>query len=461
MKKFLAFALSVTMLLGLTACGGDKEKDPENSTEVQEEITSLPEESTAAETATPTPTPTPTQTPAYRLQGTYGFNNGYALIRFYDEANRTYCAGFINEKGKLQNYVVSNSLDDYQSKSGYMYLNEQNALVIVTPKGKATALPLGDNVYRKAAGDGFTVIQEYKSGFDAVEYVYHIYNEEGKEVNSYSSGKDQCNVYYAGDKTFIFAHNDWSEDLYAYGGGAYYADVYFGENNSWLKDQVVTSTGYTFSAYTYQDGLLMLQGNSRGGGKNVHSGEFVYTDNKGSLTTITAPETLGNSPVYLGCSDGVVFFWGYANNQYTFCGYDTASKSWSDIYQGSYADKIVNTTPVVGDGKVAMVLRGADGKNYTMTLDKNMKEQLDAPVLGSPAKLYDGKTCVMESSTLHVYDRKGKDTAQIERYDTYANQMTDNGLVVGGQYQYFTLNGKEAFQVDFSSGKEVKLPTQG
>ena len=39
MKKFLAFALSATMLLGLTACGGDKEKEPENSVEVGEEIT--------------------------------------------------------------------------------------------------------------------------------------------------------------------------------------------------------------------------------------------------------------------------------------------------------------------------------------------------------------------------------------------------------------------------------------
>ena len=106
MKKFLAFALSATMLLGLTACGGDKEKEPENSVEVGEEITSIPEETTTTETATPAPTPSATQTPSYRLQGVYGFKGGYALIRFYDEANRVYCAGIIDEKGKLQHYVA-------------------------------------------------------------------------------------------------------------------------------------------------------------------------------------------------------------------------------------------------------------------------------------------------------------------------------------------------------------------
>ena len=76
MKKFLVLALSATMLLGLTACGGDKEKEPENSVEVGEEITSIPEETTTTETATPAPTPSATQTPSYRLQGVYGFKGG-------------------------------------------------------------------------------------------------------------------------------------------------------------------------------------------------------------------------------------------------------------------------------------------------------------------------------------------------------------------------------------------------
>ena len=136
MKKFLAFALSATMLLGLTACGGDKEKEPENSVEVGEEITSIPEETTTTETATPAPTPRATQTPSYRLQGVYGFKGGYALIRFYEEANRVYCDGIIDEKGKLQHYVADNSVDDYRSTKGYMFFSKDQALYMVTPKGK-------------------------------------------------------------------------------------------------------------------------------------------------------------------------------------------------------------------------------------------------------------------------------------------------------------------------------------
>lgn len=464
MKKLLAFALSASLLLSLAACGGkDDEKEPETS-DIATEETLLPEETStpeAAATSTPSPTPAPTPTPTYQLQSAYGFRGGYALVRFYDSANGVYCAGTIDEKGKLQAYVTGGSLDDYKSTNGYMYFNEENAFVIVTPKGKATSIPLGENLRSMAAGDGYAVIQEYKSGFDAVEYVYHIYNEEGKEVSSYSSGAKQVNnIYYAGEGTFLFLSSKRDDELYTYGYDAYYGDIYFGKGNTWLKDQVITNTGYGFQAYAYQDGLLMFQGNSRDGSNNTHPGQFVYTDSKGNVTTtITTPEALGNNPVYLACSDGVMAFWGYVNNKYTVCCYDTSAKSWSDIYQGSYADKIVNTSPVVGDETVALVLRGADGKNYTMALDKNMKELLDAPILGTPIKLYDGKICSLDGSTLHIYDRKGKETAQIERYNTSANQLAE-GIVTAGQYQYFTLDGKEAFQVDFSSGKEVKLLTQ-
>ena len=457
------------MLLSLTACGGkkDTEEDPRNTGTV--ETTPTPDVSsvetssptpTPAPTPTPTPEPTPTPAPSYQLQSAYGFTGGYALIRFYDSANGVYCAGMINEKGKLQNYVVGGSLDDYQSINGYMYFNEKNTLVIVTPKGKAASIPLGENIYTKAVGDGYAVIQEYKSGFDAVEYVYHIYNEEGKEVTSYSSGTRQANgVYYVGEKTFLFLSNQRDDALYTYGYDCYYGDIYFGESNTWLKDQVITNTGYGFQTYLYRDGLLMFQGNSRDGNSNTHPGEFIYADNKGNTTTITTPEALGNRPFYLGSSNGVMAFWGYVDNKYTVCCYDTTAKTWSDTYQGKYADKMVSTYPIVGDGCVGITLRGADGKDYTMALDKDVKELLDEPVLGTPAKLYDGKICAMDGSTLHIYDRKGKDTAQIERYSTSANQLAA-GVVTAGQYQYFTLDGQQAFEIDFSTGKRVELPTE-
>lgn len=470
MKKYLAFVLAVIMLLSLTACGGkkDTEEDPRNTGTV--ETTPTPDVSsvetssptpTPAPTPTPTPEPTPTPAPSYQLQSAYGFSGGYALIRFYDSANGVYCAGMINEEGKLQNYVAGGSLDDYRSINGYMYFNEQNALVIVTPKGKAASIPLGENIYTKAVGDGYAVIQEYKSGFDAVEYVYHIYNEEGKEVSSYSSGDKQIyNIYYAGEGAFLFLSGKWDDGLNAYGNGACYGDIYFGKNNSWLKDQVLTNTGYTFQTYAYQDGLLMFQGNTRGSSSNTHPGEFSFTDNKGNLDTITAPEVLGNSPWYLGCSNGIMAFWGYDGSKNVVCCYDTSAKTWSDVYQGRYVDKMVSTYPIVGDGCVAITLRGADSKYYTMALDKDMKELLDAPILGTPTKLYDGKICALDGNTLHIYDRKGNDTAQIERYNTSANQLAA-GVMTAGQYQYFTLDGKQAFtEIDFSTGRQVELPTE-
>ena len=120
---------------------------------------------------------------------------------------------------------------------------------------------------------------------------------------------------------------------------------------------------------------------------------------------------------------------------------------------------MVNRDPVGGDGYAAIALRGADGETYTMVLDKKAGEVWDAPLLGTPTAVRDGKVLVMDGSTVTIYDLKGKELGKIERYDTYTNQTSD-GPVVGGQYQYFTLEGKEAFTVNFDSGKEVKLPTE-
>lgn len=461
MKKFLAFALSATMLLGLTACGGDKEKEPENSVEVGEEITSIPEETTTTETATPAPTPTATQTPSYRLQGVYGFKGGYALIRFYDEANRVYCAGVIDEKGKLQHYVADNGVDDYRSTKGYMLFSKDQTLHMVTPKGKVVTHKLGDNLSVALAMDGYVIIQEYKSGFDAVEYVYHIYDDAGKEMATYSSGSQRLygnNIRYVGEKTFLFLTGERDDELKTYGYSSCYGDIYFGETDTWMKRQVITDTDNAFRDYTYQDGLFLFRGASRNGSSNTHPGEFAYTDSKGSVKTFTVPEEVGERPYCLGHSKGLMVFRGTKDNkQVLFC-YDMGADSWT-AYQGQYLDKMVNRDPVVGDGYAAIALRGADGETYTMVLDKKAGEVWDAPLLGTPTAVRDGKVLVMDGSTVTIYDLKGKELGKIERYDTYTNQTSD-GPVVGGQYQYFTLEGKEAFTVNFDSGKEVKLPTE-
>ena len=463
MKKLVAFVLSAALLLGLTACGGKKEngEDP-NVTPQAVDTTPTPEAAAATPTPTPTPEPTPTPKPSYRIQSALGFADGYAMIRFYDEVNRTSCAGFIDEEGRLQYYVASAMVDDYRSRKGYLYLNGSNVLSIVTPEGEVVTHPLGENLTLMLGTDGYAVIQEYKSGFEAVEYVYHIYDGTGEELTTYSSGAQRAyNIYYVGDGTFLFLLDMQGEDRNAYGYYAYYGDIYFAGTNTWLKNQVVSGTD-PFNEYSYKDGIFMFRGASRTGNSNTHPGEFTYTDNKGKVRSLVVPEEAARQPKYLGHSDGLMLFVDAANNKTTIHCYDVKAGTWAG-YEGKYVDRMVNptwTVPAVGEGYVAIALQGADGKTYTMLLDRDMKELLDSPVAGAPNKIYDGKLCTMEDGTLCTYDLEGKLLGQIERFDTYANQLAEE-IMLGGQNEYFLLDGSLAFgEIDYSTGKEVALPTK-
>lgn len=415
--------------------------------------------STGAVSSDASPAPTPAS--AFQLQNAYGFRDGYAVVEFYDSTNGASYTGVIDETGKLQHYVTSSNLQASLSKGGYLYFKEQDAFVIVTPEGKVTSIPLGENLEFETAGDGYAVIEEHKTGFDAVEYVYHIYNEDGEEVSSYTSGEDLFKrVYYAGEKTFLFLKEEWGNELGAYSYGADYCSIYFGECDTMLNDQVVTSPGNTFHTYSYFEGNLMLRGicDNPASSSITNPGEFMYSDNKGNYTVITTPEELHRSPWYLGCSDGVMFFQGYYDSKYTFCAYDMASQTWRGIYQGQCADKYYNgNDPIVGDGCVIIGLEGADNEIYTMVLDKDMQEVLESPVLGSPRKLLDGMICTLYRDDLCIYDLNGSEVARIENYDSSTNEEADR-IVVGGQQQYFTLDGEKAFAIDFSSGKQVEKP---
>lgn len=462
MKKFWAFALSVAMLLSMTACGGkkDKDEDPISTGNVIEVTPDSQESVPVVAASTPTPEPTPTPKPEYRLQSVMGFNGDYALIRFYDEANSTYCSGLIDTKGKLQYYVADSNADESRSRNGYLYLQKNHALHMVTPKGKLVTFGLGENLTLMTMGDGYAVIQEYKSGFDAVEYVYHIYNDAGKELTAYSSGSKRAyNLYNVGEGTFLFMVDKQGDERNAYGYSAIYADIYFAESNTWLKDQVVT-TNYAFSEYSYRDGVFLFRAASnKKNDQNTHKGEFTYTDNKGNVKSFTVPGEIAQAPKYYGHSNGsMLIVDGNENNRVLL--YDMKADTWAS-YEGQYVDRMLDpnyTAPVLGDGNVAIALRGADSKSYTMLLGKNMEEVLDAPVLGTPYAIRDGKLLTLDSGILYVYDLKGKQVNTMERFDSYANQSART-ILVGGQNEYFTLEGKAAFdEITFSTGKQVNLP---
>lgn len=469
MKNFLALLLSVLLLMSLAACGGGKDKEedskaPENAADTAAPAEEEPPEEEEPEKEEPEEEkeePPAPEITSYSLQTVSSFSDDAAFISFRDDSNGTYGAGIIDGKGKLQYYFEGNTYSNDQNKNGYMYSQEGQTFYVITPKGKVTTYELSDDVRLMVFGDGYVATEEHKSGFEAVEYVYHVYDDSGKELTTYSGGANRINsLTYVGEGTFIFRDNTCQNDaVYSYGYGMYCCHLYFAKSNVWHKNVVLADTGYALNDYSYRDGIFMIRGASQDGSSNTHPGEFTYADDKGAVQTLTVPADYGKRPHYLGHKDGVMVF--YDNDTQTkrvYC-YDEKTKTWAG-YQGKFAEQVVieySNPPVTGGGYVALCLRGADNNYYTTLVDKSMKDVLDSPVLGAPKYIEDGVLYTYNNSGICCYDIKGKQLSEIRDVDPNRNWF-DEGILVNYNREFLKPDGTPAFEVSFSGAKKITLP---
>lgn len=248
----------------------------------QPEQTEEPEEPEEREAEEPAPEIT-----AYSLQGAESFGRGWASISFRDDANGVYCAGMIDNKGKLQHYVVGNAYSAADNKNGYIYAEMEQTFYVVNPEGKVVSYPLSNEFRRECYGDGYVVMREYKAGFDAVEYIYHFYDDNGNELAAYSSGKDTISLNYVGEGIFIVWDNNLKNDeVNAYGYYGRCANLYFAKSNTWHKNVVLSDTGGAFNNYSYQDGVFVIRGATQNGNNNTHPGEFTYVKKEDGGTVL-------------------------------------------------------------------------------------------------------------------------------------------------------------------------------
>lgn len=480
-KRLLAFSLAAALAFSLAACGGVVDNlanlGGANSAAGADSKPGGGARPTAAPQATPdagpsstsatAPVHTPDPQPQYRLNSAMGFSGGYAVIQFYDEAGRTSYNGVIDPKGKLHAYYsgsLSSSFD--RCKNGYMYEMNNNDLRMIAPDGKVTTFEGSSDLRFPFYGDGYVVTEEHKAGFDAVEYIYHIYDGSGKELSSYSTGSRQVSqLRYAGEGVFLFQPyienltQDQRDARNSYGYYADYFDLFFAQGNSWKNSQLVNTDA--FAGLTCRDGIFLYRGASYAGGdRNTHKGEFTYANVKGETTSFTVPEEIGLTPFCLACADGVMLFRDTSSANVLYR-YEISGGKWTR-YEGKYLDKLYwssNYAPVTGDGYTAICLIGADNKVYTMLLDKDMKDLLDAPIPGGPRAVRDGVLYIadQDSNTLcHCYDLKGKELGEVPNVDPSLNWMEEKILL--SQQAFVKPDGSPAFEIDYSSGKLVTLP---
>lgn len=160
----------------------------------------------------------------------------------------------------MQHYFTGSLVSRDMNQKGYMYSQTNSAFHVITPKGEVTTHELGDNLRLAAFGDGFTVIEEHKSGFEAVEYVYHFYDDSGKELTTYSSGAKQIyELSHIGEGTFLLRDASCQNDsANAYGYSTQCAHLYFAKSNVWHKNVLLSYPGYATVNYSYRDGIFMI-----------------------------------------------------------------------------------------------------------------------------------------------------------------------------------------------------------
>lgn len=357
----------------------------------------------------------------------------------------------------MQHYFTGSLVSRDMNQKGYMYSQTNSAFHVITPKGEVTTHELGDNLRLAAFGDGFTVIEEHKSGFEAVEYVYHFYDDSGKELTTYSSGAKQIyELSHIGEGTFLLRDASCQNDsANAYGYSTQCAHLYFAKSNVWHKNVLLSYPGCATVNYSYQDGVFMIRGANINSSGNTHPGEFTYVNNQGEVQALTVPADYGTQPKYLSHDSGTMLFYDTYTKQ-VYC-YDVKAKTWTG-YQGKYTEQMYPENSVIGDGHVVLCLRGADNNYYSMILDKDMKDTLDSPVLGAPIATRDGFLYARtDNRTLLCYDLKGEKKSEIANVNTSSNWY-DEGIICTNQLEFLKPDGTSAFDVSFSGAKQIILP---
>lgn len=486
MKKTLAILLAAVLLLSLTACGEKAETGPAPSSNSVSASSSVPETSSSAPESSSTPkpetspvsssapessSPEPEPEPKHDYELTYAgcFQNGYAYIQFKDKAEpgKTY-HGTIDTQGKLQAYFPGRIVHEGANMGGYIYAkgtsNENRSYYVVGPDGNIVTYPLGgDLTYKSYPGEGYFVTKEHQAGFDAEDWIFHLYDGAGKELTTWSCGNDNVDVRYLGEGIFSFQNHykklteEQQAEKNSYIRYTECVDLYFAQSNTWLKDQFIMDD----FPILCQDGLLMLRWSSRS-----HPGEFTYADTEGTLATITMPEEFRNDSYYLKHRDGVMLFsQTKSSGPVPLYRYDMQSGQWLD-YQGKYIDKLTfgiqSYTPVTAEGYTTVAMRGADSRIYTMLMDKDLKELWDSPILGEPFAITKDTLYLIDADnngTLCTYDLKGNPISKVERVDWSDMPWPDDGILSSSYHKgFYKTDGTPAFEIDYSTGKLVTLP---
>lgn len=408
MKKLISFALVLTLIFSLAACGKSN-----SNVEVVKEYESQPlNDDYQGE-----------QKVALSPNSVNNFCNGYAWIKRSDTSDNTIYS-LIDTSGKVI-YSSSGDIYTHDMSNNACFIKEsigddKYVYKIINKEGKVTATSQDgkfDAIY--ASGDNLFFVYKYEGSIDASRHLYGTVNENGEFVNKLREcpyGQlSESFTKYVGAKTFLVGVGSYYVDPYIYMAGI---DKYFGNND--IKSDNPINIGNDLYIVNY-------------GGVQAEGSDKIYSRyEEYECVKISADGKIEKAPIFDSVVSGLL-----VNRDDDNVSFTDPTTGKTNVFS-KYSVEAYNKA----DNNILLMLRGKDNNVYFTVIDKNCKILFD-PVMGKKAQANEGKVILETANGHSVLDYSG------------------NVLIAEGKYQSIeTFNSGIAWAID-SSGNYVGIDEKG
>lgn len=426
MKKIISFALALTLIFSLAACGKKKNSDIEVVKDYESQPVSGDSEGG--------------QNVALTLTEVNDFSNGCAWV----EQSGSSVRSLIDTSGKIicTSTATLNNLYDMSNDACYVeeYIGDKNGksvwiYKIINKEGKVVASSEDgkfDEIY--ACGDNLFFVHKYESGIDVSRHLYGTINEKGEFVNQLRECPygvlEKDKTKYIGGKAFLVnMDGSYYDHLYVYMSSN---GKFFGE----VTDKGIENIGSS---------LYVINRN----GIKAEGSDTLYSPQDGyEHIAIRSDGKIEKAPAFDAVVNGMLIKKDYDKKSVSFTDPTTGKTAAFSKY---YPEYII----AAGNDNFLVAINGADGKVYYTVLDKNAN-MLFEPVAGNQGdasyrrgagdgtNASDGRLVLDSSDGYSVLDYTGKVIIPAGTYSEI--KPFNNGIAwaknSSDQYVGIDVNGK-------------------
>lgn len=344
-RRTLEIIISLFALLLLCSCtSGSQNNSETNYIPKAGEYELAPSESPIAEEKDDS-SEVQNQNIMYHLFGDY--KEHLAWVNF--SINDTAYWGVIDQTGKMVFRLHSDGIEKVVPYSnGFAYVLYTNQLDIIDTEGiTVNSYPIDEKRSVLAYGDGYVFTMEDCTGFDSTDYTCTVYDPAGSILNTFVRSK-QVSARYFGKG--VFGTPD---------------SIYFSKSNK-LIENISYDYGDWDSHFNFYDDIASAKIDYYSPSDSGYRGILVLLDSDGQSSEVELYPEIGWIWSIIGVKDGLCMLYEHRYNYPII--YNINAGTLTPI-----PEEYVGRTESVAfeSGKVAVAIKGADGKSYVAVFDED------------------------------------------------------------------------------------------